>query len=225
MQIDHGAIDPDDRSRGGGPVWIICGTSECCALCCCRKDTVISIIVLPHKSGRLLCCIAGSWLQVAVLCRRRFEAQWDRGGREMRGFCAALCFGCSLLAATACQAATIQSIQGEVSVNQGQGFQLIAGAAELKAGDSVIVSPGGSASVIYADGCNVALQPGAVMVIAALSPCASGSYAQDYDHDHNPDFAGWAFGAVVAGTTGFVIYEIFQSNKNNFQQLPPPASN
>ena len=142
----------------------------------------------------------------------------------MRGLLAALGFGCSLLAATAGRAATIQTIQGQVSVNQGQGFHQIDGAMDVKPGDSVLVSPGGSATVSYADGCNVGLQPGAVMVIAALSPCASGSYAQDDDHNHNYDVTAWGFGALVAGVTGFVAYEIYHSTQNNHQQLPQPAS-
>lgn len=140
----------------------------------------------------------------------------------MRGLLAALCFGCSLLAATACRAATIQSIQGEVSVNQGQGFHQINGAVEVKAGDSVMVSPGGSATVSYEDGCNVELHPGAVMVIAALSPCASGSYAEE--QDKNSDVTNWLFGAGLLGVTGFIAYEIYQSTQNNHQQLPQPAS-
>jgi hypothetical protein len=140
----------------------------------------------------------------------------------MRGFCAALCFGCALLAGTVCHAATVQSVQGQVSINRGQGFQPINGAAELKAGDSVIVSPGGSASVSYPDGCNVGLQPGAVMTIADLSPCAAGSYADE--DDRNSYWPGWAFGGVVLGVTGFVIYEIYHSTQNNHLQQPPPAS-
>jgi hypothetical protein len=140
----------------------------------------------------------------------------------MRGFCAALCLSCSLLAATSCWAATVQSVQGQVSVNQGQGFHQINGAVELKAGDSVIVSPGGSATVSYADGCNVGLQPGAVMVIPDLSPCTSGSYAEE--DDRNSYWPGWAFGGVMLGVTGFVIYEIYHSTQNNHLQQPPPAS-
>jgi len=145
----------------------------------------------------------------------------------MRGFCAALCVGWSLLAATACSAATVQSIQGQVSVNEGQGFHQIDGTAELKPGDSVIVSPGGSASVSYPDGCNVGLHPGAVMVIAALSPCASGSYAQEQDwnwQDKYKDGPGWVVGGLLLGAGGVLAYEIFHSNQNNHQQQPPPAS-
>jgi hypothetical protein len=143
----------------------------------------------------------------------------------MRGFCAALCFGCSLLAATACRAATVQPLQGQISINQGQGFHQIDGTAELKAGDSVIVSPGGTATVSYPDGCNIGLKPGAVMVIAALSPCASGSYAEEHDsnwHDH--DNMGWIVGGVLIGVGGVLGYEIYHSTQNNHQGQPQPAT-
>lgn len=131
----------------------------------------------------------------------------------MRGLLAALCFGCSTLAATVSWATTITPIQGQVSINQGQGFQPINGLVEAKAGDSIMVSPGGSATVAYADGCNVKLQPGAVMIIAPLSPCASGSNAQE--PDQNSGMEGLIFGAGVAGVTGFVGYEIYNSTKTN----------
>jgi hypothetical protein len=145
----------------------------------------------------------------------------------MRGFCAAVCFGCSLLAATVCRAATVQPLHGQISVNQGQGFHQIDGAADLKAGDSVIVSPGGTATVSYPDGCNIGLQPGAVMVIAALSPCASGSYAQEQDsnwQDHKDDDRAWIIGGVLVGVGSLLGYEIFHSTQNNHQGLPQPAS-
>ncbi len=76
-------------------------------------------------------------------------------------------------------AATVQPVQGDLSINQGQGFQKVNGRVEAKVGDSVMVSPGGSATVSYADGCKVDVKPGAVVTIAPLSPCASGSYAAD----------------------------------------------
>ncbi len=143
----------------------------------------------------------------------------------MRGFCAAVCFGCSLLAATACRAATVEPLHGQISINQGQGFHQIDGAAELKAGDSVIVSPGGTATVSYADGCNVDLKPGAVMVIAALSPCTSGSYAQEQDSNwQNHDDTKWIVGGVLLAAGGVLAYEIYQSTQNNHQGQPPPAS-
>ena len=105
-----------------------------------------------------------------------------------------------------------------VSVNQGQGFKKLDSAFEAKVGDAVMVSPGGSAKVSYADGCAIALKPGAVMVIADLSPCASGSYAEE--DDHNDHTGAIVFGTVVAGVTGFVIYEIVQNTKTNKPASP-----
>jgi hypothetical protein len=140
-------------------------------------------------------------------------------GTNMRGLLAALSIGCSLLAGSAAWAATVQPVKGDVSVNQGEGFKKLAAAFDVKAGDAVMVSPGGSAKVSYADGCAIELKPGAVMVIAALSPCASGSYAQedDQNNDHHDDWGKIAVGAGVAGGTGFVIYEIIQNNNNQGQ--------
>lgn len=135
----------------------------------------------------------------------------------MRKLLIALGFGCSLLAATAAPAATIQPVQGQVSINQGQGFQPANGVTEAKEGDSLIVSPGGSATVSYADGCKVGLQPGAVMVIAALSPCASGSYAQEQDQSNT---AGLVVGGLVLGVTGFVTFEISNATKTTKPASP-----
>jgi hypothetical protein len=122
-----------------------------------------------------------------------------------------------LLAGSAASAATIAPVKGDVSINQGQGFKKLNAAFEAKVGDAVMVSPGGSAKVSYADGCAIEVKPGAVMVIAALSPCASGSYADE--DDHNDNTGALVFGGVVAGVTGFVIYEILQNT-----QTKKPAS-
>ncbi len=68
---------------------------------------------------------------------------------------------------------------GDLSINQGQGFKPINSRVEANVGDSIMVGPGGAGTVVYGDGCKVDVQPGAVTTIAPLSPCASGSYAQD----------------------------------------------
>ena len=124
----------------------------------------------------------------------------------MRGTVGASCFALSLLVATACSAATIIPVKGDVSINQGQGFQKVDGLVEANEGNSVMVSPGGSATVSYPDGCKISLQPGSVMTIPGLSPCASGSYADD-----NP-VAGFVIGAGALGAVGFGIYETTQVN-------------
>lgn len=126
-----------------------------------------------------------------------------------------------VLFATACPAATLVPVQGQLSINHGQGFEQVSGQVEANAGDSVMVSPDGSANVVYGDGCKITLQPGSVMTITELSPCASGSYAQDRDHF---GIGGIVFGAVVAGVTGFVAYEISQSSNTTNSTSGAPAS-
>lgn len=128
-----------------------------------------------------------------------------------------------VLFATACPAATLVPVHGQLSINHGQGFVGVSGPIEANAGDSVMVSPDGSANVLYGDGCKITLQPGSVITIAELSPCASGSYAQDQDDQHF-GLTGMVFGAAVLGVTGFVAYEISQSNQNQNNQGQQPAS-
>ena len=75
--------------------------------------------------------------------------------------------------------ATIEPGYGDLTINQGQGFQPLTSRTKANIGDSVMVGPGGTATVVYDDGCKVRVQPGAVATIAPLSPYASGSYAAD----------------------------------------------
>jgi hypothetical protein len=136
----------------------------------------------------------------------------------MRAIWGALCFGSSLVIATASWAATVEPGQGDLSVNQGQGFQKATGRIDARVGDSVMVSPNGSATVAYSDGCTIKLQPGAVMTIGALSPCAAGSYADD---DKN-DAALYVIGGGLAAALGFGIYEIIQfSHSGNNPAIRP----
>jgi hypothetical protein len=138
-------------------------------------------------------------------------------GWGMRKFLGVACFVGSFVFATASWAVDIQAGQGDLSVNQGQGFQPVNGRVDAKAGDSVMVSPGGSATVSYPDGCQVSIQPGAVTTIAPLSPCASGSFAQSPQLPDIP--AGLIVGGViVGGLAGVAIYEGTKSTSS------PPAS-
>jgi hypothetical protein len=124
----------------------------------------------------------------------------------MRLFLFGLCVGCAAFAGSSCLAATVEPAQGNLSINQGQGFQPVDGRVDAKVGDSVMVAPGGAATVVYDDGCKVDVQPGAVATIAPLSPCASGSYAQD-----GPDWGGVILGGAAAGLLGWGIYEATQT--------------
>jgi len=97
-------------------------------------------------------------------------------------------------ATTQTPAATVEPVQGDLSLNRGAGFQKIESRVQANVGDSVMVGAGGAANLVYSDGCQVNIQPGSVVSITPLSPCASGSLAQD---------GGFNTGAVV-GTALFV---------------------
>src|SRR5208282_1311118 len=99
-------------------------------------------------------------------------------------------FCCAMLLSSSTWAATIEPGQGNLAINQGQGFQPVNSRIDANVGDSVMVGPNGAATVVYGDGCTVNVQPGAVTTVAPLSPCASGSYAQQ----GGPDW-----GAILLG--------------------------
>ena len=124
------------------------------------------------------------------------------------------------------QTASVIPLQGDLSVNQGQGFQRVDSRIGANVGDSLMVSPGGSATVVYQDGCQVSVQPGSVTTIAPLSPCASGSQAQvPQYHEYNYDYALVALGvggAVLgAAALGVAIDEL--THKTKVYAIFPPT--
>jgi hypothetical protein len=97
----------------------------------------------------------------------------------------------SLSLCTSAFAATVTTTQGQVLVNRGQGYQRVTGSTHANAGATVVANPGGSAQVVYADGCAVTVEPGSVYTIAPESPCKNG-HAGLLHHDY-------VIGAVVVG--------------------------
>lgn len=125
----------------------------------------------------------------------------------MRALLGTACFLFVFLTSALSWAATLESGQGDLLVNQGQGFQRVDGKVDANVGDSVMVGPNGSATVSYPDGCQVPVQPGSVTTIAPLSPCASGSMAQESFGNYGALFMLAAFGVGI----GFAAYGFTQA--------------
>lgn len=140
------------------------------------------------------------------------------GNKPLIGaFCGALLLSSSTFVGSAAWAASVQPGQGDLTINQGQGFQPVNARVDANVGDSVMVGPGGSATVVYDDGCKVSVAPGSVTTIAPLSPCASGSYAADSDNWIGPA----AMGLTAAGLIGTGIYAATNNPNTNGTPASP----
>lgn len=136
---------------------------------------------------------------------------------------------CGAFLSSSAWAATLEPGQGTLSVNQGQGFQPVNSRIDANVGDAAMVAPGGTATIVYDDGCTVPVQPGDVATIAPLSPCASGSYAQSAPPPAQGSPGGVpglalgtlpALGAGVIGIAGFAFYEGTKSTNNSSPASP-----
>ena len=72
-----------------------------------------------------------------------------------------------LLVSSSAFAASLEAVRGEVSINRGEGFKRVTGPTEARAGDLLMASPGGSAKLVYSDGCPVRVIPGTVVRVGA----------------------------------------------------------
>jgi hypothetical protein len=118
----------------------------------------------------------------------------------------ALSIACAVLAASPSWAAVVEPGVGDLTINHGQGFKPVTGPINANVGDMIMVSPGGNATIVYEDGCKVNVKPGAVASIAPLSPCASGSKAQ------NDDWGWWVGGILLAVGIGIAAWRASESN-------------
>ena len=78
-----------------------------------------------------------------------------------------------LMLAETAHATMLTAVQGGVLVDQGNGYEAVKSGMPLKAGDAIMVQPGGAAQIFFADGCQWSAVPGAALVVSAQSPCAT----------------------------------------------------
>ena len=126
-------------------------------------------------------------------------------------------FLAAFLMSSAASAAMVEPVEGQVSLNRGDGYKPIAETAAANSGDLVMASPGGSGKIVYADGCVVEVKPGTVVAVREQSPCKTG-------HPHrvrNYLLGGTAVAGVVVG---IVALTNNNNNSNNESEKQRPAS-
>jgi hypothetical protein len=121
-------------------------------------------------------------------------------------------------------AATVASIEGSVKVNTGSGYHVVSGTTEVKPGGSVMVGPGGKAEILYSDGCRTPVTPGAVSVVAPVSPCAQGQAYPGYGNGN--DYSTWLGYGLALGAGIGIGAAIWSGQHGNTVVVaaPPPAS-
>lgn len=110
---------------------------------------------------------------------------------------------CAAIACSPVLAATVQPVSGTVSVNTGSGYTRISGPVQVKEGDRVLVSPGGSVQIVY-DGCTINVTAGASYVVKPATICSAG-----LDTDVTPYVVG---AAVVGGGAAAAVLLTQKSN-------------
>lgn len=99
--------------------------------------------------------------------------------------------------------AELSAVQGKVLVNQGRGFEAVAGVVMLNAGDTVMVGEKGSAQISYLlSNCKVTASSASVVTISDMAPCKTGEVAGMVDSVFVQPANGEAIGADVADESG-----------------------
>jgi hypothetical protein len=111
------------------------------------------------------------------------------------------------LSFSSAEAAMLTNIQGAVSVDQGNGFKPVNAATELAAGTRIRAG-GGSADLVYGNGCSVRVASGEVVAVQYTPPtCYTGGGLKDGGPvavEPGPDY--YALGGVaIAGAAIIAI--------------------
>ena len=137
-------------------------------------------------------------------------------GKRARAYMSAAVI--AALFATNAEAVTLSNIEGAVSVNHGDGFQPAAIGTTLSSGDRVRAGAGGSANIVYENGCSTRIGPNQVAVVLAAPPSCAGASLKD-----GPAFAPAAAfgnetliaGGLVVGAGVGVAVALSNNNDNN----------
>jgi hypothetical protein len=96
---------------------------------------------------------------------------------------------------------TLRAIQGKVSITAG--YETVRGATNLNPGDTVMVQAGGSAQIVYPDGCVVPVEVGAVVAVGEASPCVNLGWLELPEIPKEFLIAVRFFAAIAGAAAGF----------------------
>lgn len=104
--------------------------------------------------------------------------------------------GAALLLSSAASAATLQLLTGTASVKVRGGFQPVVAPVKVEPGETIMVSPSGSARIVYAEGCWIEIEPAAILVVPEAPNCEVAGGAQRLlgvteSEDEVDDRGGW----------------------------------
>jgi hypothetical protein len=126
----------------------------------------------------------------------------------------------SLVVSPWAHAATVNATQGQVLLNLGQGYKQVIGSSEAAPGAIVVANPGGSAQIVYSDGCSITVTPGMVYTIAPQSPCGSGSGGPSFGGGFEMNTTTMvALGAIAGG--GIAAAIIFSTGSSSKKPASP----
>lgn len=101
------------------------------------------------------------------------------------------------LVATSADATILSASDGTVHVNRGKGFVSVSVGAGLQAGDRVRTRKG-SATILYDNGCSVAVGPHQIVVVTSEPPCGAAAFGE-------PEFNPAIIGGLAAGAAALAV--------------------
>lgn len=127
--------------------------------------------------------------------------------------------------------AELSAVQGKVLVNQGRGFEAVAGVVMLNAGDTVMVGEKGSAQISYLlSNCKVTASSTSVITISDAAPCKAGEVAgmansvfvQPAAFEGDGTVVPLLFGGALIVGAGVGAYFLFFNDSGNDNPVSAP---
>jgi hypothetical protein len=184
---------------------------------CLHMDRGIELPGAQHPrcgvTRQALVCV--SYLRVQGVQLFRHGEIWIMG-KSFSVF--AIATALALMASGPASAARLESVEGDVKVHRGNGFERAAAGQELKPGDRVMVGSHGEASIAY-DECVERVPVGRVIVVSNAAACRAGAHAVNGAQAVSGGGPGALSVAVVGGlglaAVGAGIYSVKRNSKQS----------